>query len=145
ANVSGSFRYVRIHGTARSSGNAWGYSIREIEVFGAAANSSSSTAVGDCALGCVTTLNSNTLRASVTQGDTVDIHYRVNGGAQQNLRMAVAGGVWTYDISNLNAGDIVSVSYTIISAGVGHTTTWQDYSLAGTPPPASSSASSASS
>lgn len=143
ANVSGSFRYVRIHGTARSSGNTWGYSIREVQVFGAAAASSSSSgAVGNCAQGCVTTLNGNTLRATVTQGDTVDIHYRINGGAQQNLRMAVAGGVWTYDITNLNAGDVVSVSYTIISAGVGHSTSWQDYSLGGTPP-VSSSASSA--
>src|SRR5690606_4289899 len=123
----------------------WGYSIREVQVFGAAAASSSSSgAVGNCAQGCVTTLNGNTLRATVTQGDTVDIHYRINGGAQQNLRMAVAGGVWTYDITNLNAADTVSVSYTIISAGVGHTTAWQDYSLGGTPP-ASSSASSVSS
>ncbi|HTF84357.1 MAG TPA: discoidin domain-containing protein [Cellvibrio sp.] len=35
-NVSGNYRYVRIHGTARSSGNLWGYSIFELKVFAGA-------------------------------------------------------------------------------------------------------------
>ncbi len=42
--VSGSYRYVRIYGTARSVGNAWGYSIFELKVFGGAAAASSSAA-----------------------------------------------------------------------------------------------------
>ena len=33
-NVSGSYRYVRMNGTARSVGNDWGYSIWEMEVYG---------------------------------------------------------------------------------------------------------------
>lgn len=32
--VSGSYRYVRIYGTARSVGNNWGYSIFELKVYG---------------------------------------------------------------------------------------------------------------
>ena len=39
--VSGSYRYVRIYGTARSPGNSWGYSIWSLKVYGAAASSSS--------------------------------------------------------------------------------------------------------
>ena len=33
-NLSGSYRYVRMNGTARSVGNDWGYSIWEMEVYG---------------------------------------------------------------------------------------------------------------
>jgi GH18 family chitinase len=33
--VSGNYRYVRMNGTARSAGNDWGYSIWEMEVYGA--------------------------------------------------------------------------------------------------------------
>lgn len=42
--VSGSYRYVRIYGTARSVGNNWGYSIYELKVFGSAGASSASSA-----------------------------------------------------------------------------------------------------
>lgn len=33
-NLSGSYRYVRVNSTARSTGNEWGYSIWEVEVYG---------------------------------------------------------------------------------------------------------------
>lgn len=33
-SVSGSYRYVRIYGTARSPGNSWGYSIWSLKVYG---------------------------------------------------------------------------------------------------------------
>ncbi len=152
-NISGSYRWVRMHGTHRSVGNDWGYSIYEFRVFGASApsSSSSSSVAGSCNLGCVTTLNSNTLRATVSAGNIVDIHYRVNGGAQQNLGMTLNNGVWRYDITNLPAGATVSVSFTIITNGVGNTTTWQNYTLGSAPSssssskPASSSSSSSSS
>jgi beta-glucanase (GH16 family) len=41
--VAGSYRYVRIYGTARSPGNSWGYSIWSFKVYGAASSSSSSS------------------------------------------------------------------------------------------------------
>ncbi|MCE3253948.1 MAG: hypothetical protein K0Q67_2968 [Cellvibrio sp.] len=129
--LSGTWRYVRMNALTRSSGNTWGYSIFEMDVFGAlpAASSSSSSVAGNCNLGCVTTLNSTTLRATVTQADIVDIHYRINNGAQQNLRMNVSGNVWTYDIPNLAASDVVSINFTIIRSGAGQDTVWQNYSV----------------
>ncbi|QEY19160.1 hypothetical protein D0C16_21370 [Cellvibrio sp. KY-GH-1] len=42
-SVSGSYRYVRIYGTARSAGNTWGYSIWELKVYAQSAASSSSS------------------------------------------------------------------------------------------------------
>ncbi len=41
--VSGSYRYVRVYGTARSQGNAWGYSIFELKVYGGGTPVSSAT------------------------------------------------------------------------------------------------------
>lgn len=127
--VNGTYRYVRMNALTRSSGNTWGYSIFEMDVFGSLPATSSSVAAGNCNLGCVTTLNSTTLRATVSQGDVVDIHYRINNGNQQNLRMNVAGGVWTYDIANLKSTDVVTIYFTIIKAGAGQDTTAQNYSL----------------
>jgi CxxC motif-containing protein (DUF1111 family) len=147
--LSGTYRYLRINALTRSAGNDWGYSIYEVDVFGSAPVASSSSSVSsappaNCALGCVTTLNSNTLRASVTGGDIVDIHYTVNGGGQQNLRMNNSGGNWTYDIGGLPAGAVVSVSFTIIKNGAGQTTGWTSYTLGGgaSSTPSSSSSSS---
>lgn len=131
--LAGTYRYVRMNALTRSAGNNWGYSIFEIDVFGALpTSSSSSVAAGNCNQGCVTTLNSTTLRATVNQADIADIHYRINNGAQQNVRMNVAGGVWTYDIPNLAAGNVVSINFTIIRNGVGQDTAWQNYTV-GTP------------
>lgn len=132
--LSGSYRYVRMNAITRSAGNNWGYSIFEMDVFGAVpvASSSSSAAPsssGSCALGCVTTLNSTTMRATVTGGDVVDIHYTVNGGAQQNVRMNLANGVWTYDIGGLSAGAVVRANFTIIKNGAGQDTEWKNYTL----------------
>jgi CxxC motif-containing protein (DUF1111 family) len=144
-SLSGTYRYVRMNALTRSAGNNWGYSIFEMDVFGALPASSSSSAAGGCATGCLSTLNSTTVRATVSQGDIVDIHYRVNNGAQQNVRMNVSGGTWTYDISNLKAGDLVSANFTIIKNGAGQDTAWQTYSLTSAPSSASKSSTPASS
>lgn len=127
--VSGTYRYVRLNALTRSAGNNWGYSVWEMDVFGSLPSSSSSSSAGSCNSGCLTTLNSTTVRATVSQGDIVDIHYNVNGGAQQNVRMNVAAGVWTYDIGNLKAGDTVNANFTIIKSGAGQDTPWQSYTL----------------
>lgn len=131
--LAGTYRYVRMNALTRSAGNNWGYSIFEMDVFGAlpAASSvaASSVAAANCNFGCVSTLNSTTLRATVTQADIVDIHYRINSGAQQNVRMNLAGGVWTYDIPNLTTSSVVSMNFTIIRNGAGQDTPWQNYTL----------------
>ncbi len=130
--LAGTYRYVRMNALTRSAGNNWGYSIFEMDVFGAVPASSSaasSSVASNCNLGCVTTLNSTTLRATVNQADIVDIHYRINNGGQQNVRMNVAGGVWTYDITGLSASDVVSIYFTIIRSGAGQDTVAQNYSV----------------
>src|SRR5690606_36584754 len=73
------------------------------------------------------------------------IHYTVNGGAQQNLRMNVSAGVWTYDIGGLSAGAVVNANFTIIKSGAGLDTPWISYTLGGAPASSSVPASSSSS
>ncbi|RYY03732.1 MAG: hypothetical protein EOO53_07500 [Gammaproteobacteria bacterium] len=64
--VSGSYRYVRIYGTARSVGNNWGYSIFELKVYGTGGtasstpvSSASSSSASSVALGNIVPLFDN--------------------------------------------------------------------------------------
>lgn len=156
--LSGTYRYVRMNGITRSAGNNWGYSIFEIDVFGSlppassssrssssAPASSSASSVSGCTQGCLSTLNSTTIRATVNGGDIVDIHYNVNGGAQQNVRMNVSAGVWTLDIGGLAAGAKVNANFTIIKNGAGQDTPWISHTLGSVSSSSSSRPSSASS
>lgn len=105
--------------------------------------SSSSSANTNCDEICLQEINTTTLRAIVTEGDIVDIHYTLNGGPQQNLRMQQDGSNWYYDITGLVAGDMVNVSFTII-VGTGRTTPWQLHEFSGNGVSSSSAASSSS-
>jgi len=127
--LSGTYRYLRMNALSHSTGNYWGYSIYEMDVFGALTTAASSSSASNCTLGCVATLNSNSLRATVSAGDIVDIHYRINNGAQQNLRMQATAGQWAYDIVNLTSTDVVSINFTIIKSGAGQDTAWKNYAL----------------
>ncbi|MFS1516920.1 glycosyl hydrolase [Bacillus sp. SCS-151] len=42
----------------------------------------------------------------------VDLHYKINNGAQQNVRMIENGVTWEYTIQGLSEGDTVDHSYT---------------------------------
>ncbi|WP_051174304.1 di-heme oxidoredictase family protein [Marinimicrobium sp. LS-A18] len=139
--VSGEYRYVRIFGISRSQGNQWGYSIWELEVYG----SEPQTAPTGCADGCFQELDATTLRARVSEGDIVDIHYTVNGGGQQNVRMQQDSNGWYYDLPNLLPGDVVNASFTVIANGVGRSTGWISHTFSGSGGSGSSSSSSSSS
>lgn len=139
-DVSGTYRYVRMFGISRSSGNYWGYSIWEFKVFG-----SEPVQNADCETGCIQELDSDTARARVTEGDIVDIHYSVNGAAQQNVRMGQDASGWYYDINGLSMGDVLTYHFTIITGGVGQSTSEQSHIFAGDGSSSSSQSSSSSS
>ncbi len=139
--LSGEYRHIRVFGISRSQGNAWGYSIWELEVYG----SEPQTTPTGCADGCFEELDATTLRTRVNEGDTVDIHYTVNGGGQQNVRMFQDSNGWYYDMPNLLPGDVVSASFTIITNGVGRTTGWINHTFTGSGSSSSSSSSDTSS
>jgi Chitobiase/beta-hexosaminidase C-terminal domain len=47
----------------------------------------------------------------------VDIHYLVNGGGQQNVRMTLASGTWTQTVTPLASGDVVTYWFTYEKSG----------------------------
>jgi hypothetical protein len=61
----------------------------------------------------------------------VDIHYKVNNGGQQNVRMTNNGGIWQLTISGLNTGDTLSYSFTYEKNGAGYDTGWFSYTNTG--------------
>jgi len=82
----------------------------------------------ECSDVCVTNVNSNTVRVTVQAGGIADLHYNVNGGAQQNVRMTPGPGQHDYDVSGLSAGDVVNYSMTVID-GPAYDTSWQSHTF----------------
>lgn len=99
--------------------------------------------LGPCPQGCLSAWGGTTMRATVSQGTVVDVHYRVDQGPQQNRRMDLAGGQWSFDITGLAPSTPVAIRFTIITNGVGQTTPWQTRTLSGlaaSAPPATAGA-----
>lgn len=64
------------------------------------------------ALTSVTQTSSTTLQFNTTTGSWADVHYIVNNGAQQNIRMRLDGTTNTYAAGGLKIGDVVKYSFT---------------------------------
>ena len=61
-----------------------------------------------------------------------DVHYRVNGGGQQNVRMSHFGSSNTKALSGLVAGDVVAYSFTYLDDdGAVKSADWASYTVAG--------------
>ena len=52
------------------------------------------------------------LQFATTTGSWADVHYIVNNGAQQNIRMTLNGSTNTYTAGGLKIGDVVKYSFT---------------------------------
>ena len=68
-------------------------------------SSSSSTSTPSSGMG-MTYTGTSTAQAYVNNSKWTDIHYTVNGGAQQNVRMSQSGTKATYTINGLSSGNI---------------------------------------
>ena len=60
----------------------------------------------------VTQTSSTTLQFNTSTGSWADVHYTVNNGAQQNVRMRLDGTTNTYIAGGLKIGDVVNYSFT---------------------------------
>ena len=63
--------------------------------------------------------------------NVVDIHYNINGGAQQNIGMTNNGGTWQITIPGLASGNVINYSFTYIANGVGNDATGFSYTFTG--------------
>jgi hypothetical protein len=60
----------------------------------------------------VTQTSSTTLQFTTTTGSWADVHYTVNNGVQQNVRMRLDGTTNTCTAGGLKIGDVVAYSFT---------------------------------
>ena len=71
--VTGSYRYIRIFGTARSPGNGYGYSIFELKVYGSSGTASSTSSKSSTSSSAVATSSSKSSASSVALGNIVPL------------------------------------------------------------------------
>ncbi|RYY77243.1 MAG: glucan 1,3-beta-glucanase [Gammaproteobacteria bacterium] len=105
-----------------------------------ASSSSSSAETGNG----YTVLSSTSVRFYSNNAPWADIHYTINGGAQQNIRMTHnSDNTNTYTVSGIPAGAVVRYFYTVgLSAGGAVDTSWVQFTMSGTSSAASSNKSS---
>ena len=60
----------------------------------------------------ITQTSATTLQLNTTTGSWADVHYRVNNGPQQNVRMTLSGTTNTYLINGLKTQDVVAYNFT---------------------------------
>ena len=130
--VSGSYRYVRMYGQTRSSGNTWGYSIFSFKVYAAAAASSSTASTGSAVTG-YNVLSSSSVQFYANNATWVDIHYTVNAGPQQNIRMTHnADNTNVYTLSGIPSGVVVKYNFTVGPlVGGAYDTAWAQFNCCG--------------
>lgn len=75
------------------------------------------------------TVSGNSASFYVNNAPWADIHYTVNGGAQQNIRMTVSGSNNTFTLNNLPSGAIVNYSFTVGQAVGAFDTAWTPFTM----------------
>jgi beta-glucanase (GH16 family) len=75
--------------------------------------------------------SSTTLQFNTNTGSWADVHYIVNNGAQQNVRMRLDGMTNTYIAGGLKIGDVVRYSFTYWDTARNYAvdTAWQSYTM----------------
>lgn len=80
-------------------------------------------------------IDASTLNLYINTTDWADIHYTINNGGQQNVRMQVAGGRNVHTLTGLSSGDLISYWFTYLQPSGGATdTTIQTYTMGGITP-----------
>lgn len=121
--------------TGLSAGASYTYTVRAFDAAGnesAASNSVTVTTDGGGSGGHGHTVGGSSVQFYVNNAPWADVHYIINGGAQQNLRMTNSGGNNSYQVPNVAAGATVTYRFTIGLAGGGATeTAWVTFTMAG--------------
>jgi hypothetical protein len=72
-------------------------------------------------------LTSNSVRFHANNAAWADIHFTINGGAQQNIRMTNASNNNTYTLTNIPAGATVRYFFTIAQGAGAIDTAWVQF------------------
>ncbi|WP_269813787.1 fibronectin type III domain-containing protein [Peristeroidobacter agariperforans] len=118
-----------------SAGTSYTYSVRAFDAAGnesASSNSVTVTTDGGGGSGYGHSIAGSSVQFYVNNAPWADVHYTINGGAQQNLRMTQSGGNNSYQLTNLPAGATVSYRFTIgLAAGGATETVWTTFTVGG--------------
>jgi len=78
-----------------------------------------------------TQTSSTTLQFGTNTGSWADVHYTVNNGPQQNLRMRLDGSTNTYSAGGLKIGDVMRYNFTYWDStrNFAVDTAWQSYTM----------------
>jgi len=68
--------------------------------------------------------SASALQFYVNNAAWADLHYTVNGGGQNNVRMTASGGNNAFTVQNLKSGDVVRYFFTIASGAGAVDTAW---------------------
>jgi len=87
-----------------------------------------------------TLTSSSSVRFYVNDASWADLHYTINGGGQQNVRMIASGTNHTYNVTGVPSGAAVRYFFTIGTGGTAVDTAWAQFTMSGgtTPPPTGS-------
>jgi chitodextrinase len=121
--------------TGLSANTAYTYAVRAYDAAGNESASSSSLTVTTNASGgggYGHTISGSNVQFFVNSAPWADVHYTLNGGGQQNIRMTASGGNNTYTLPNVAVGTSVRYRFTIGLAAGGQTeTAWVTFTMGG--------------
>jgi endoglucanase Acf2/chitodextrinase len=121
--------------TGLSAGTSYSYTVRAFDAAGnesSASNNVTVTTDGGGGSGYGHTVVGSNVQFHVNNAPWADIHYTINGGAQQNVRMNVSGANNTFTLTGVANGATVTYRFTIgLAAGGATETTWTTFTVGG--------------
>jgi len=119
--------------TGLSAGTSYTYLVRAFDAAGnesGASNSVTVTTESGGGGGYGHTISGSNVQFYVNDAPWADVHYIVNNGAQQNLRMTYSGGNNSYTLAGVPAGATVTYRFTIgLAAGGATETAWMTFTM----------------
>jgi chitodextrinase len=121
--------------TGLSAGTSYSYAVRAFDAAGnesAASNSLTVTTDSAGGGGYGHTVTGSNVQFYVNNAPWADVHYTINNGAQQNLRMNYSGGNNSFTLAGVSAGATVTYRFTIgLAAGGATETPWTTFTMGG--------------
>ncbi len=111
--VSGSYRYVRVYATARSTGNTWGYSIFELKVYAQNAAASSSSVSSSATPALLTPVSATASTALTPAANAID----KNGGTRWESAHGIDPSWITFDLGSAKTLTQIAIDWEAANAG----------------------------
>jgi endoglucanase Acf2/chitodextrinase len=119
-----------------SASTSYTFAVRAYDAAGNESSSSSSVTVttdsGSSGGSSGHTISGSNVQFYVNSAPWADVHYIVNGGGQQNIRMTASGSNHSYTLANVASGATVTYRFTIGNSSGGQTeTAWTTFTMGG--------------